>query len=180
MPVYGGRRTGDTRSQAGHGLDERAVTGIHARLAGAKPSGRLTAAHTPCAVTNRALPRTSPVGGGRVRPPFFAAISCITSILRSRSAKSFFSLAFFCSSCRSLFTSSAVMALQCCRYVCIARSLTPCRLAAWGAESSLASRRMPTICSSENRDFLMTLSSSSGAHSQVSIGPERDRQVTPS
>ena len=61
---------------------------------------------------------------------FFAAISFTTSISRSRSARSFFSLAFSCSNWRSFFTSSAFMPLERWRQVYIVCSLMPCRLAA--------------------------------------------------
>jgi hypothetical protein len=53
--------------------------------------------------------RTRPAAVERTRSPFFAAISFITSISRSRSATSFFRRLFSCSSVRSRFVSSAVI-----------------------------------------------------------------------
>lgn len=53
-----------------------------------------------------ASPTSEPVLGESVRSPFFAEISFITSILRSRSATGFFNLVFSTSSALRRFTSS--------------------------------------------------------------------------
>jgi hypothetical protein len=82
---------------------------------------------------------------------FFALISVITSSSRSRSATSFFSRAFSCSTCRirRTFTASSCPNRFRQRYIVCAE--IPCFLAASATVPASASRRIRTICSSENR-----------------------------
>src|SRR5262249_40016348 len=94
---------------------------------------------------------------------FFAAISFITSISRSRSATSFFSRAFSCSSTFSRRTSLTWNVPKRFFHVEIVCSLVACRFAVIATPSRSASRRIATICSSVNRDLRMLPSESEGS-----------------
>jgi hypothetical protein len=81
---------------------------------------------------------------------FFAAISFMTSISRSRSATSRFSRVFSASRAFRRFASGTSIAPNRLRQVYSVASLTPCRFATSGNGALSASRRIFTICSSVN------------------------------
>src|SRR5690606_6903725 len=97
---------------------------------------------------------------------FFAATSRMTSISRSRSARSFLSFAFSCSSWRRRFTSTGSSAPKRLRHAYIVASLTPCFFATSATGRLSASRRIFTICSSLKRVFFIGSSSPEEPSSQ--------------
>src|SRR6187399_2567975 len=110
---------------------------------------------------------------------FFAAISFITSIARSRSASSFFSLPFSDSSAFSFLASSASVAPKRLRHEYSVCSLTEYFFAASATEVRSDSRRILTICSSVNRLLRMLSPGGAGeAFSHVSRGPIFGQQIT--
>src|SRR3954468_22019540 len=107
---------------------------------------------------------------------FFAAISFITSISRSRSATMRLSRPFSASRAFSRFASVTSIAPKRFRHVYRVPSLTPCFLATSASGVLSASRRIFTICSSVNL-LLRIAPPGWRACSQVSTGPKTARQV---
>ena len=102
----------------------------------------------------------------------------MTSISRSRSARSFFSRAFSCWRLRSALTSAASSWPYRLRHRYSVCSLMPCFFATSATGALSASRRILTIWSSVNRDLRMGSSLCREPSSQDSAGPKIARQVT--
>src|SRR5690606_3797706 len=138
-----------------HAFDHRGILGRHP---GDVPEGgarhaeqRARAPDADPAVDHRRYQRPP---SGRAHH-FFAVISFMTSISRSRSASSFLSRLFSCCRLRSCLTSVASSWPNRLRHTYRVCSLTPCFLATSATGALSASRRILTICSSVNRDFRM-------------------------
>lgn len=123
--------------------------------------------------------QTPLTAAGHVRSPFFfAAISFITSIARSRSASNFLCLPLSTSRLFKRFASSASIAPKRLRHEYSVCSLTACFSATSANDVLSASRRILAICSSVNRLLRMLLSRRAGeAFSRVSRGPIFGQQV---
>jgi len=106
---------------------------------------------------------------------FFTAISFITSISRSRSAKIFFNRLFSCSKALSLRTSSVPISPNFLRQAYIEGSLTPWRLATSATGDRSASCNIRTICSSVNLARFITAPQGRGAIVSKSPWPENPR-----
>jgi hypothetical protein len=102
----GGSRSAVTAPTAPPFAPAPAHPALPSSIGSRAPNAPPSSACKPAAATIRGASHTSPAPGGPARSPFFAAISFITSISRSRSANSFFGRAFSCSNCFGRRTSS--------------------------------------------------------------------------